>query len=146
MKNLLYLPIMAVIACSAASAQQVTDFRRPGDTIRLEVKFDGPDASKISTVLLSLNAVGSVPASDQVGFQTSFNNPSWAGPTSPHTFDIEVVIPANAATGDYKLYVNARAEAGSTQYAAGEQFQLPLIHIRNNKNFVPPAISVTELH
>ena len=145
MKNLLFLSVIVVIACSAVSAQRVTDFRRPGDTIRVEVKFDGPDASNISTVLLSLNAVGSVPASNQAGFQTSFTNPGWSGPTSPHTFDLEVVIPATVATGDYKLYVNARAEAASTQYVAGEQFQLPLVHIRNNKNFVPPAITVTEL-
>jgi hypothetical protein len=52
MKNFLFLPAMAVIACSAVSAQQVTDFRRPGDVIRIEATFDGPEARKVNTISL----------------------------------------------------------------------------------------------
>jgi hypothetical protein len=135
---------MAVIACTAVSAQQVTDFRRPGDVIRLEIKFDGPDAAKIKQVLLSLNKPDGEPPKDQVGFNTSFGSNGWIGEVSPFTFRVEATIPTNIATGDYVLYVNAQAENGRTQYASGNQFKLPPFHIRNDKTFIPPTITVTE--
>jgi len=142
MKTLSFLPVLAAIMCSALAAQQVTDFRRPGDVIRIEVKFDGPDANKIKSIVLYLSAVGSIPG-NQIGFQNGFGG-DWTDAASPHTFETEVKIPANVATGDYKLSINARAEAGSTQYVAGDQFHLPLFHIKNERSFVPPTVTVTE--
>jgi hypothetical protein len=132
------------VSAFAVSAQQVTEFRRPGDVIRVEVNFSGADADKVTSISLYLTATGSLPA-NQVGFQNGFGG-NWTNATSPHTFVTEAKIPADAVTGDYKLFVNARGEAGSTQYTAGDQFQLPLFHIKNERSFVPPAIAVTELH
>src|ERR1700677_3318688 len=72
MKLAVFLPVMAVIASSAISAQQVTDFRQPGDVIRLEIKFDGTDAAKVKQILVSISKQGSGPSTDQIGFNTSF--------------------------------------------------------------------------
>jgi len=136
---------MAVIACTALSAQQVTEFRQPGDVIRLEIKFDGTDAAKIKQVLISFNKQGAGPTSDQVGFNTSFGNANgWVGESASLTFRVDATIPTNIATGDYILYVQAQAENGRTQYVAGDQFRLPPFHIRNDRTFVPPTITVTE--
>ncbi len=144
MRNLLPAVVTAVIACHAVSAQQVTDFRRPGDVIRLEIKFEGPDAPRIKQVLISLNKPDGAPPKDQAGFTTSFGSGGWIGEVSPLTFRVEATIPPNIATGDYVLYVQAQAESGRVQYAAGDQFKLPPFHIRSDKTFIPPTITVTE--
>jgi hypothetical protein len=136
---------MAVIACSAISAQQVTDFRQPGDVIRLEIKFDGTDAAKIKQVMISFGKQGSGPSADQVGFNTSFgNNEGWVPQSAPLTFHVEATVPANIASGDYILSVNAQAENGRTSYTSGDQFQLPTFHIRNDRKFTAPKIFVTK--
>lgn len=142
MKFAPFLPIMALIACNAVSAQQVTEFRQPGDVLRFEIKFDGPDATKVRTVSLYFGFIGQ-PPKDQPGFDAGFPGDR-VGPTSPNTYILEAKIPTNVASGDYKLFVNAQAETGSTQYEAGNQFQMPPFHIKNSRSFVPPAIIVTE--
>jgi hypothetical protein len=86
---------MAVMAC-AVSAQQITEFRQPGDVIRLEIKFDGADAPKIKTISLYLNAQTN-PSDDQAGFM------NWAqtqqfGATSPGKFLVEMKIPGTVMT------------------------------------------------
>jgi hypothetical protein len=142
MRYLFSLPIVVVMACSAVSAQQITEFRQPGDVLRVEVKCDGPDAAKIKSVSLYLGMVGEAPK-DQAGFDASFSGDR-VNAVSPNTFIAEARIPNNIASGDYLLFVNAQAETGSTQYAAGRQFQMPPFHIRNPRTFVPPQITVTE--
>jgi hypothetical protein len=147
MKNLYFLSVLAAIACSALAAQQVTavsDFRKPGDSIRLEIKFDGQDASKIKRVSASFNILDGAAPINQKGFGTSFGGDA-AVETAPHTYVVEVKVPNSAATGDYFAYINVQAEDGGTQYVAGQQFQLHPFHIKNDRSFVPPAITVTEL-
>jgi hypothetical protein len=144
MKFAPFLPVMALIACNAVSAQQVTDFRQPGDVIRLEIKFDGTDAAKVKQVLVTLSKQGPAPSTDQIGFNTSFSNDNWLPESAPLTFRVDVKIPTDVATGDYTLSVNARAENGRTSYTSGDQFQLPAFHIRNDRSFVAPKIMVTE--
>jgi hypothetical protein len=143
MRNLILASAMAVIALNAVSAQQVTDFRKPGDVIRVEIKFDGPDAGKIKQLSISLNKPDGQVPKDQIGFSTNFGS-NWVQESLPLTFRVEVTIPPNIATGDYVLNVNAQAENGRTQYESGNQFKLPPFHIRNDKTFVPPMITVTE--
>ena len=81
---------------------------------------------------------------DQVGFGTSFGNGGWTSESAPLIFRVEATVPTNVSTGDYILYINAQAENGRTNYAAGEQFKLPPIHVKNDRTFVPPSITVTE--
>jgi len=146
MKHFFPLTVMAVIALSAVSAQQVTEFRQPGDVIRFEIKFDGPDAAKIKRIILALNKPNGETPKDQVGFDTSFGSNGWTGEVSPLTFRVELTVPTNVATGDYVLSVIAQAENGRTQYVSGDQFKLPPFHVRNAKTFIPPTITVTERH
>jgi hypothetical protein len=134
---------MAAIACSAVSAQQVTDFRRPGDVIRVEIKFEGADAEKITQVSLYLAKPDGTVPKDQTGFSTGFGGQSF-GATGHRTFQADVKIPENVVTGEYVLYVNAQGGIGSTQYATGKDFQLSPFHIRNDGTFTPPKITVTE--
>ena len=137
--------IAALLGGSLLTAQEVTEFKRPGDVIRLEIKFDGPDAPKVKTVSLYLGTNAN-PANNQAGFANLFQTGE-SGPSSPNTFDVDAKIPNipnNVATGDYILSVNAQAETGRTTYAAGTQFQLPPFHIRNDRTFTPPKITVLE--
>jgi hypothetical protein len=137
------IAIAALLGGSLLAAQKVTEFKRPGDIIRLEIKFDGPDATKVKTVSIRLNAtVG--PPSDQSQFRTSFTSSKSFPPTSPNTFYADATIPDTIASGDYVLYVDAQAETGGAQYTSGNQFQLPPFHIRNERTFKPPQITVLE--
>ena len=110
--------IAALLGGSLLAAQEVTEFKRPGDVIRLEIKFDGPDAPKVKTVSLYLGTNAN-PANNQAGFANWFQTGEF-GPSSPNTFDVDAKIPNNVATGDYILSVNAQAETGRTTYAAGK--------------------------
>ena len=143
MRNLFSLLVTVGLAVSAVSAQQVTDFRKPGDAIRLEIKFDGTDAARIRQVNVMFSRQGPGEPADQVGFSPSFGN-GWTGESAPLVFRVEVTVPTNIATGDYILYVNAMAENGRTSYVSGNQFKFPVIHIRNDRTFAPPTITVTE--
>jgi len=144
MKNIFSLLVFALIACSAVSAQQVTDFRKPGDVIRLEIKFEGQDASKIKRVSAAFNIPSGATPVNQNGFGASFGGDA-AVETAPHTYVVEAKVPNSAATGDYFAYINVQAEDGGTQYIAGQQFQLHPFHVKNDRSFVPPTITVTEL-
>lgn len=143
MKFAPFLSVMALIACNAVSAQQVTDFRQPGDVIRLEVKFDGSDAAKIQKVIASLERT-SPALDDQVNFHANIST-GWTSETSPHTFDVEIKIPDDIGTGEYRLTIIALSPYGQTNYVAGQQFQLATFHIRNPAKFTPPGIQVTVL-
>jgi hypothetical protein len=144
MKTLFLLCSIAVMICTSISAQQITEFRQPGDVIRLEIKFDGQDTAKITSVMLYLGARGN-PLADQSGFR-EYMQSSRASATSPGKFIVEVQIPPDCATGDYALTVNAFADTGITRYVEGQQFNLPLFHVRNPKTFTPPHITVTLLN
>jgi len=142
MKNVFSLLVTVGLAVSAVSAQTVTDFRKPGDVIRLEIRFDGMDANRVKQVLISFGKPDG-PPKDQVGFNTSFGS-GWIGEASPRTFNVEVTVPTGIATGDYRLTVDAVAESGRTEYTAGDQFKFPPVHIKNDRTFAPPTITVTE--
>src|SRR5208282_4476741 len=88
MKHFLSIPLITAMVCHAVSAQQVTDFRRPGDVIRVEIKFDGPDAEKITHVSLYLSKPDGSAPKDQIGFAVGFNGPNYS-PSSPHTFTLK---------------------------------------------------------
>jgi hypothetical protein len=140
MKHFCSLLVTVGLAVSAVSAQTVTEIKQPGDVIRLEVKFDGPDAAKVKQISVRLDRTGAILA-DQPGFTSNFQG-NWVTESSPKTFHVDIKIPDGVATGEYKLSVNAQGTPGQTQYTAGEQFQLGLFHIRNPATFAPPSIQV----
>src|SRR5580700_6225594 len=79
--------------------------RHPGDVIRYEIKFDGPNADRIKTVYARMNT--GQPPKDQTGFTSQFNTNGGVSATSPRTFTIEMKVPDNAANGDYTLFFSA---------------------------------------
>ena len=58
---------------------------------------------------------------------------------------IELTIPDNIATGDYRLQmVAARADEGSATYSE-QDYSVPIIHVENPRTFTPPGIAVKPL-
>jgi hypothetical protein len=117
--------------------------RHPGDVVKYEIKFDGPNADRIKTVYARMNM--GQPPKDQAGFTSQFNTPGQVQPSSPKTFLIEMKVPDNAANGEYTLFVTATADEGSANYQEGQEFNVPPVHIENPKKFVPPSVKVTPL-
>ncbi len=117
--------------------------RHPGDVIKYEIRFDGPNADKIKTVSAQM-VTNSIPR-DQSGFTNGFGTSHQFTPSSPKTFDIEMTIPNNIATGDYRLNsIDARADEGAPTYS-NQDYSVPIIHIENPRTFTPPGISVKPL-
>jgi hypothetical protein len=145
-KKIIKCVISCFLSLGVMLAQEAKPLpRHPGDVIKYEIRFDGPNADKIKQVLGSLGIRGAIPK-DQSGFDGSFSTAGWIGPSSPGTFRIEFTIPSNIATGDYALAnVNARADEGAAGYQNGQEFTVPPIHIENPKTFSPPGIKVTPL-
>jgi hypothetical protein len=117
--------------------------RHPGDVIKYEIKFDGPNADKIKSVNAGLNLRTS-PPKDQVGFGTNIPD-NGVSPSPSKTFELIFKVPENAANGDYYLYVSAIADEGSGNYNDGQEFNTPPIRIENPKTFTPPGITVKPL-
>jgi hypothetical protein len=134
--------ILLTLSFSQAQDAKVLP-KHPRDVIKFDIKFDGPNAARIKTIGGGLSLrVGA--SKDQSGFRGGFG----AGgipPASLNTFHFELTVPNDIATGDYFLGISANADEGSASYQAGQEFQLPPIHIENPKTFVPPAVTVKEL-
>ncbi|HUE04886.1 MAG TPA: hypothetical protein VMR62_35365 [Bryobacteraceae bacterium] len=135
--------IAALLGGSLLAAQEVTEFKQPGDIIRLEIKFDGPDAAKIKSISIQFGT-NAAPSVDQGGFSTSFRSEKTFEPSAPNAFYADATIPKDVASGDYFLRINAQVETGLFQYVSGDQFQFPPFHIRNGKTFKPPKVTVLE--
>ena len=141
--NLTSIVFTILLACSLSQAKDAKELAiRPGDTLRFEVKFEGPDAGKITQITLFLRSKTGEPA-DQVGFGEVVQSPPFK-PLSLNTFQAEIKITDNIATGDYVLQIGAEAVQGGVSYDAGKQFQLHSFHIDNSRKFTPPKITVKE--
>jgi len=64
---------------------------------------------------------------------------------APKTFDLELKVPDNTATGDYVLAFSATAAEGSADYSNGRDFNIPPIRIENPRTFTPPSVTVKQL-
>jgi hypothetical protein len=148
MKNTLKLILFAgtLLSLGIAHAQEAKELaKHPGDILKFEIVFEGPNADKIKTVGASLSMqVG--PPKDQAGFTNGFGTERQFSPTSQKTFVVEITVPPNAATGDYFISVGATATEGSASYSNGNGFTISPIHVENPKTFTPPKIEVKELH
>lgn len=143
-KTKLGLVVAALLSLSFLQAQEARVLaRHPGDAIKFEIKFDGPDAGKVTGVSLHFGLKGSAPA-DQVGFNEGLDGGSQTQ-SSPHTFIVEVKIAENDATGTYTLnQVSAGGPVGGKTYAPPD-FQSFTVLVENPKTFVPPKVTVKQL-
>ncbi len=138
----LLFPVL--LSFSAVHAQEAKPLpRHPGDVIKYEIKFDGPNADKITRVYASLGSTQAIPK-DQAGFAGGFNANS-PTPSSPKTFILEFTVPDNIATNDYVLSFEAFAAEGYGNYSNKQDFTVPLVHIENSKTFTPPTATVKPL-
>jgi hypothetical protein len=142
-KTAVWIILLAVLSATVYAQKAKPATRHPGDVLKVQVKFDGPDAGKIKTVSLYLGYSGETIPADQKGFRTGFSGDNTQA-TSPNTFQPSITIPNDAATGEYIVYVNATANPGAWQYEGGYQFEFPTIHIENRSTLTPPHITVTE--
>ena len=136
--------IIGLLSSALAQAQGPEPLpRHPGDVIKYEINFDGPNADKITRVNGWLGLRGPIPK-DQAGFNNSFGADSRVA-SSPNTFTLEMKVPDNIANGDYYLTFSALASEGSGNYNDGQEFTVPPIHIENPKTFTPPSVKVKQL-
>jgi hypothetical protein len=144
MRTILKIVLVAATLLSLGNAQEAHPLpRHPGDVIKYRIVFDGPNADKIKTVTAQM-VTNSIPK-DQAGFTNGFGTDRQFTPSSPKTFDIEMTIPKNIATGDYRLQrIDARADEGSAMYA-DQDYSVPIIHVENPRTFTPPTIKVAPL-
>jgi hypothetical protein len=133
--------IVGLLSFALAQAQEAKPLaRHPGDVIKYEIKFDGPNAKKVIRVAASLSL--QTPAQkDQAGFLGTIGGVN-TSPSSPKTFDVEITVPEKAATGDYSLTFTGYSDEGYGNYTNGQEFHVPLVHIENPKTFMPPSVTV----
>ena len=145
MTKSLYLACALSALTLNAFSQTATELpKHPGDVLKFEVKFSGPDASKVKQVKVAFYLKGGTPPANQSGFMANFGGVQVPSIT-PNTFQPQATIPDQIASGDYTLEVDAITDGiGSAGYADGRDFHLHMIHIDNPKTFTPPSITVTE--
>jgi hypothetical protein len=145
LQHTLRVALIVLLACNLSQAQGAKELaRHPGDVVKFEIKFDGPNADKIKAVTANLSMrVGS--PKDQAGFTNGFGTQRQVSPSSPNTFLVEMTVPDNAATGDYFLSVGVTATEGSANYQDGQEFTVPPVPIENPRKFTPPGIIVKPL-
>ena len=133
-----------MLSFSFAHSQEVKEQpKHPGDVLKFEVKFDGPDSDKIKSVSLSLGLKEGA-RNDQVGFNEGFG--AEGNPVPPHTYRFEARVPENIASGVYELNsVSVRTDAGNFTYRTPQDFQPLTYKIENPKTFTPPKVTVKPL-
>lgn len=115
----------------------------PGGVIRLEVKFDGPGADRISNIYANLSTQAQRPV-DQAGFMNNF--PGSFTQISNGTFRAEFIIPPTVVSGDYVLSsMDVRAPGIDMAYTNGQQYNLHPFHIENHSKFVQPPVTIKDI-
>jgi uncharacterized membrane protein len=141
-RNVLRIALVILSTLSLVQAQEAKPLpRHPGDVIKYRITFDGPNADKIKMVYARMNITAQIPK-DQAGFTSQFNTAGQIQPSSPKTFDIEMKIPDNTATGEWRLHFTATATEGSAEYEDGQEFNVPNVQVDNPRTFTPPAVKV----
>lgn len=117
--------------------------RHPGELIKYQIKFDGPNADRIKTVNANLSLRIQGPK-DQAGFNGGMQT-NGIPPSTPRNFELTFKVPENAANGDYFLSFSALADEGYGNYTDGQEFNVPPVRVENPKKFTPPEVTVTPL-
>jgi hypothetical protein len=140
--------LLAAAGIWAQQISNVTEFRKPGNTIEFLVTLDGSDLTEITAVGVRLDLDGS-PRLEQKGFSTVIQG-NETKPIGPNKFAVSVPVPDAAATGDYRMtaiYISFKTpNRPQAYYNAGSDFQAPkVIRVENPKHFENPKIKeVTE--
>ena len=144
MARVLKVLVTCLLSLSVMQAQQAQPLaRHPGDVIKYEIKFDGPNADRIKSVNAGLGLRTQIPK-DQAGFAGGISENN-IQPSAPKTFELSFKVPENIADGDYYLNFSALAAEGFGNYSDGQEFNVPAVRIENPKKFTPPAVSVKPL-
>ena len=128
---------------SQADAQQLTVGSHkliPGERTTFVVSFSGPGADDVQRVE-PFFLMNTPVRQDQPGFLTQFGGAP-ATASSPRHFEPSVMVPAHAATGDYRLQITAVLKVGSVMYTSGAEFTL-LLKVDNPEHVPVPTIEVT---
>lgn len=129
-----------MFSASPNKAQEPTTYH-PGETIRVSVVFEGPDADKIVTAN-TYSELKSLVKPEQAGFQPGFGSNS--NKTAPNTFELSFKVPDNQATGDYVLtQISANLQIGDSRVGVvygPMDFPALKFRIENPNTIKKPAI------
>jgi hypothetical protein len=134
-----FLTLM-VLGMLSANAQSVSVERvyRPGDTIRLQIVFEGANVSELQGIKIALYA--NKPASEnERGLLTQLSGGE-SKRVSENTFEASFQIPENAATEDYALVLLVSAPNRTLQYTSPKDFAAQVFHIANPNHSGSPKI------
>jgi hypothetical protein len=132
-------------ALSFSQAQEAKPLpRHPGNVIKYQIKFDGPNADKVKRVNAVLELRVAV-KKDQAGFDPQFSSkPEWIDPSPSGTFLVEMTVPPRAATGEYHLRITAQLDHTNLGYTDGQDFNIT-VNVVNPATFDAPTITVNPL-
>ena len=135
----------ALLSLGIVNAQEAKEQPlKPGDVIKLDLEFRGPDADQLTSINASLYSHAPRPE-DQAGFMTNF--PGEFKLTSPRNFHAEFKVPDTAVSGEYKLdSLDVRGLGIQLTYTDGEQYHLHTFHVDNKDKFVQPSVTIKEVH
>jgi len=97
--KMLIFAVVFLLLSGYAKAQSPVVYH-PGQSIRITIKFDGPDAGKIKSAVINLH----LPAisESQPGFSAEIYGGE-SNPVGPNTFEVSFKIPETQASGDYQI-------------------------------------------
>jgi hypothetical protein len=145
-KTTINIAVFVLAVAGMLAAQPAVPTFHDGDTIELSVAFDGPDAAKITRVVM--NATAGEPAKNQSGF-TNNVFPGESRPNGPNAFIVSFKIPANQASGEYQLgEIRAITDSNAPvtlSYTAVADFPATKFKIENRNHIVKPTIKDVHL-
>jgi hypothetical protein len=115
----------------------------PGHAVVYDVKFDGPDASRIQYVYLHLT-LRTPKRPDQSNLPEQLSSTGY-GVDANGVFHIAYTIPDAAASGEYEVSISAGIPNNliQFQYTNVDGLSLPPITIQNDNTIKRPHITVT---
>jgi len=145
-RELIYGSIVVALAVFAVPVKAQGPVYKQGDIIRIQVKFDGPDASKISSV--NFYAKADKPTNpNQPNFAQDFGSNQCGSSTrkDDHTWEVSCVIRGNQASGEYQILEISATLTVSPNGAVGFSYpkgEFPPItfKIENSNTVAKPGI------
>jgi hypothetical protein len=130
------LVVLVLVFNNSAKAQGPV--YHPGQTIRISVTFEGPDAGKVDAARMDLSTPK---CSDS---QPNFNPSIYSGDSKPagrNTFEVAYKITDTQCSGDYTL-IQLRAGIGAIEviYKSPADFTAKAFKIDNPNTLVKPQI------
>lgn len=134
------LTLLIFLLSLGISAKAQGPVYRPGDSIRITVTFDGPDADKLTTANMYLEGPASNLPPGQEGFLAQISTAN-AQKVAPGKFTISYLIPENLASGEYHLIaITGFIGPIAFTYQATKDFQPKSFKIENSKTYKRPTV------